>query len=73
MGGKSGQVAPEGVQAFSSKTGVGVEQGIPKTMEDTSTKEDMISKKKLGTRGLQIPLAATESTTATPAETGVQV
>jgi hypothetical protein len=72
-GGKSGKVAAEAPKAFQSITGIGVESGAPKTMEDTSTKENTIATKRMGTRGLQIPLASTASTTATPANTGVQV
>ena len=45
------------------------------TFDDTKIKEDAVDKKKLGTRGLQIPLEAPTSTTQTntPANTGLQI
>ena len=42
------------------------------TFEEDTGKEKAVDKAKLGTRGLQIPLAAATSTTATPSG-GVQV
>lgn len=76
MGGKSGTVAAERPVDFISNTGVGLDATSSKTMEDTTAKDKTIEKKKLGTRGLQIPLVADTSNTEinnTASGTGVQI
>lgn len=77
MGGKDSSTAPEAPVDFVTNTLVGSDMGgNVKTFDDESKKkEDTINKKKMGTRGLQIPLAAEASTTteASPSETGVQI
>jgi len=76
MGGKSGKVAAETPMDFITSTGIGIGEGATKTFEkDTASAEAGISKKKLGTRGLQIPLVADQTTIAgtTAPGTGVQI
>ncbi len=77
MGGKSGKVAAETPTDFITNTGIGIGEGATKTFDkDTADAEASISKKKLGTRGLQIPLVADQATTAaetTAPGTGVQI
>ena len=75
MGGKSGEVEAETPMDLVTNTAIGAEVGASKTFEDSTKKADTIDKKKLGTRGLQIPLAADTSTTTevTPSTTGVQI
>ena len=75
MGGKSGQVAPEKPVDFITNTMTGLDK-IGKTRgEDMApSKEGDVATKKLGTRGLQIPLQAEAATTDTSAPTtGVNI
>ena len=76
-GGKSGEVAAETPRDFITSTGIGIGEGATKTFDkDTAGAEVGISKKKMGTRGLQIPLVADSATTAektTAPGTGVQI
>lgn len=76
MGGKSGKVAAEKPMDFITNTGVGTDMGTAKTFDETTDKRGSIDKKKMGTRGLQIPLASDVSTTLdvpTASTTGVQI
>ena len=76
MGGGKGNVAPEAAPAMQTTTNVGeMEDPVEKTFEgDSIDTEKAIDKKKMGTRGLQIPLAADKSTTSdTASTTGVQI
>lgn len=76
MGGKSGKVAAEKPIDFITNTAVGAEAGAAKTFEESDSKREGIDKKKMGTRGLQIPLAADASTTditSSAPTTGVQI
>ena len=71
-GGKAGGGSTSSPMGSSSTTLVGDIGKQAPTMEDTDTiQESAIDKKKMGTRGLQIPLASDK--TATAATTGVQV
>ena len=77
MGGGKGTVSAETPMPIQTTTTVGSQlDATPQTFEEgTTDKADSIDKKKLGTRGLQIPLTSTTSNTA-PAEspnTGLQV
>jgi hypothetical protein len=67
-------VAPPPIQ---TKTDIGSQLDTQvATLDESDKKMDSIDKKKLGTRGLQIPLESTQSnttTTSTPASTGLQV
>lgn len=78
MGGsKQAQVAPATPKPISTSTNVGSQLDIQiPTLDDSKIKESAVDKKKLGTRGLQIPLEANTSTTtteSTPASTGLQI
>ena len=77
MGGKSGKVKAETPMDIITNTGIGGQlSGTSKTFDDTKSKEDSINKKKMGTRGLQIPLVADTSTTEVASSaptTGVQI
>lgn len=76
MGGKSGKVAAEKPMDFITNTAVGVGETGSKTFEESDSKREGIDKKKMGTRGLQIPLAADASTTditSSAPTTGVQI
>ena len=74
-GGKSGGGATQQAPVMSTTTtiGDGLDIGTETLTDDTVEKEDSLAIKKKGTRGLQIPLAKDNSTTATAASTGVQV
>lgn len=76
MGGKSGKVAAQKPQDFLTNTGIGIGETPGKTLDTSTLKADSIDKKKMGTRGLQIPLVADTSTTETTSSapgTGVQI
>ena len=76
-GGKSGggqTMAPPPLPV--NTVGNTIDDVVTKTAEEEDAKVDAVDKKKLGTRGLQIPLAAESSTTiptTTAAGAGVQV
>ena len=77
-GGKSGGGQTYEPKPMNTTTSVGNLLDVqPETYTDKDEKKaDTVSKKKLGTRGLQIPLEANKSTTtkpATPSTTGVQI
>ena len=74
-GGKSGgaQTAPAPVmQTTTTLGGDELSVGTETLTDDTVAKEDALSIKKKGTRGLQIPMASGNQTT-TAAATGIQV
>ena len=74
-GGKKGP-APEAAKdrlMFSPGAGDLLKKAKGTLKEDNLDKSDSINRKSLGTRGLQIPLTASKSTTKTAANTGVQV
>ena len=76
MGGKDSTTTPEAPVDFVTNTLIGADTGgQAKTFEDNTNKKDTIDKKKMGTRGLQITLAAESSTTteASHSTTGVQI
>ena len=73
-GGKSGggaTVAPPPLPV--STIGNTIDDVVQKTATEEDVTLDSVDKKKLGTRGLQIPLASPASTTNTAAGSGVQV
>ncbi len=72
-GGKSGGGSTQMASPINTTTTLGNElEGPVEVLEDdTIDKENELSIKKKGTRGLQIPLAT--GNTTTPASTGVQV
>lgn len=74
-GGKSGQVAPQAPTAMNTKTAVGSQLDAPEELLEEDSEEEItaIEKKKMGTRGLQIPLADTQSTTVSAAGTGARI
>jgi len=74
-GGKSGGGATMAPPPAPVNTiGNGIDDVVTKTAVEEDVKVDAIDKKKLGTRGLQIPLTADNSTaTPTAATTGVQL
>ena len=76
-GGKDAQVTPIVPQPINTQTSAGSQLDIQvPTLDDSKIKENAVDKKKLGTRGLQIPLEAPTSTTnteSTPASTGLQI
>jgi len=71
-GGKSGGGQTYTPPPIKTSTSIGnqLEAGA-KTLEEED-KSSAVDKAKLGTRGLQIPLAATKSTPASAANTGIQ-
>lgn len=78
MGGsKSPTVVAQAPKPMRTTNTLGTQLDITVPTLDTSkTQEKSIDKKKLGTRGLRIPLEAPTSTTnreSTPASTGLQV
>jgi len=76
-GGKSGSVAAETPKDIITNTAVGSQLSAQETEfdEPENSEEKMVAKKKLGTRGLRIPLEADTSTTSTDTAqgTGVQI
>ena len=75
-GGKSGGGQTYTPRPMNTTTSVGnLLDAKAETYSDKDKKKaDTIDKKKLGTRGLQIPLVAKKSTTvASPSTTGVQI
>ena len=77
MGGKSGKVKAETPMDIITNTGIGRQlSGGSEAFDDSKSKADTIDKKKMGTRGLQIPLVAEGSTTditSSAPTTGVQI
>jgi hypothetical protein len=72
-GGKSGGDQTAAVLPTNTVTDVGDIGKSDKTVEEVSPiSEDAVDVKKMGTRGLQIPLTSTHST-PTAATTGIQV
>lgn len=78
MGGGKSAPAPEVAAPIQTTTAVGNALGAtPQTLDPEADikKEKTVDKKKLGARGLQIPLAAesstTKVTTPSPASTGI--
>lgn len=75
-GGKSGGGATAAPTSMMTTTSIGDSlSGKTPTFEDTTASESGVDKKKMGTRGLRIPLAAEESTTKEPSAstTGIQL
>ena len=75
-GGKSGGTQTQAVPDVSTKTSVGNQLDAPtETLEENDVATDAVDRKKLGTRGLRIPLASNKSSTITPsaASTGFQI
>lgn len=76
MGGKSGKVAAEKPVEYISKSMAGLDS-IKKTRGEAMapSKETDVQKKRMGTRGLQIPLQADSATTDTSSAptTGVNI
>ena len=75
-GGSKGKVAPQAVAPITTTSSIGNKLSAQGSTfnEGAVDKEKSVDKKKLGTRGLQIPMAATQSNTkSTPATTGVQL
>ena len=74
-GGKGAPATPETPKPVSTTTSIGNQlEGQAETADsDTIDKESAVDKKKLGTRGLQIPLTAPSTATVAPATTGIQV
>jgi hypothetical protein len=76
-GGKSPTVEAVAPPPIQTTTDIGSQLDTQvATLDESKEKIDSIDKKKLGTRGLQIPLQSTQSTTntqSTPASTGLQV
>ena len=72
-GGAKSMPAPETPQAMVTSTSVGdLLEAPPQTLKAVDTvKIDAIDRKKLGTRGLQIPLQSSTSDTKTAANSGV--
>lgn len=76
MGGGKAMPPPETPQAMVTTSSVGDLLDAPKEsfVEDSTSKIDAIDRKKLGTRGLRIPLQSERSTTTnTAASSGVQL
>jgi hypothetical protein len=72
-GGKSGGTQTAMPAPINTTTPIGGQLDAPtETLDTDTTGVDDIDKKKMGTRGLQIPLAS-EKSTPTAATTGVQV
>ena len=72
-GGKAGGQQTAVASPMNTTTDIGDIGKSSKQVEETSTiTESAVDKKKLGTRGLQIPLASDKSA-PTAADTGVQV
>jgi len=75
--GKSPTVAPVVPQPINTSTSVGSKLDTQvETFDDSKLKDSAVNKSKLGTRGLQIPLASDTSTTPTsvsPATTGLKI
>ena len=75
-GGKGGSSEPEVISPIQTISDVG---GLPEGSIDTYTededkkKEESVAKKRLGARGLRIPLKSTKSTTNTPSQTGLNI
>jgi hypothetical protein len=72
-GGAKSMPSPETPQAMVTSTSVGdLLEAPPQTLKAVDTvKIDAIDRKKLGTRGLQIPLQSSTSDTKTAANSGV--
>jgi hypothetical protein len=78
MGGGKGTVKAETPKPITTTTSIGSALDAAATTFDEGAvdKEKSIDKKRMGTRGLQIPMTSTKSSTLTgtsPASTGVQV
>jgi len=72
-GGGKGQVAAEAPKPMQTTTSIGNQLDAQANTFDEGAvdKEKSVDKKRMGTRGLQIPMTSTQTSTA--ANTGVQV
>ena len=68
MGGGKGGSEPEVIRPIETSSEVGnLPEGSVETLseEETKNKEEAVAKKRLGARGLRIPLKSNQSTTTT--------
>ena len=66
-GGKTGGQQTAAVPDMITTTGIGSQLDAPmETLEEEASTVDAVDRKKLGTRGLRIPLASNKSNTITP-------